>query len=1167
MSKLFGYSKRSGKDWAKTDAYSDIDIDNIKDPDGGSVITIPTAIPSPFARIDLVNTAFSNIAKAREGKLKAYTAPNGAVIASKNDEKLVSDCLDLAEILFNIDSLKDKIKIIVWDRYAELSKLKKNSKKHRRFAETLELYLDQDKEAYNFDLVKRLYLIEYNRKIIGCTSPATLFFPTANTEDLKKVRESFSRNRKTFETPYAPLYERDEEFQKYLHCLFEFNPLLHSRLKAFYEYLQKNLAILYEQNRELYLEIRNSTKADFDQKYSLLDTLKGNNDTIEVIGIELKKRIDLIEPVQNSDFLIVSSKNPNPLRPLVLQNDFTRAGFKYVGDNWNSAIKVPFFNSETVLENRILPGLAIKYPYLTVSDFLEPYLIRLVYPVNKDKFFDGNIIAEVGNDSKGYILPLKKQFFDYFNTDDLLSTSTDKPKIELRQGAAGSVKVILQIPIAKHGEHVSFERTYYLSRENQLTKPDEEENKGVIIEQQVGVSIYPWIKTNDPDLGAYYRIQVVDRNIAGIFKNSDYLLQFYSDNGKNPLPVKNEDSQNTGKPRKRSSKDSSAATTQYYVLEDEFNFIQIKDHNNPDFKGIIIPKWPSYNSGNTEFSFALDFGTTNTHIEYKTTNAGPKAFDITNDDIQIATLFDPNRTSEDFGGSGAIAIRQLIDYEFVPQTIGNNSIYKFPTRTVSAESKSANNSTQSSFALADYNIPFNYEKTYDPVNEVKSNLKWAKSDLGNSKRVSAYFEKLFLLMRNKVLRGGGNIRQTKLVWFYPSSMTKERREKLEELVNNLTKKYFNSQSDPVGVSESLAPYYYYKATGKIPGGGHTPVVSIDIGGGTTDVVVFRSNMPILLTSFKFAANSLFGDGFYEFGASSNGLINKYLPHFEKLLFENHQHDLIEVLKSIKGRNKSDDIIAFLFSLENNHRIQDKALFSFNNVLSDDSDFKIVFLYFYSAIIYYTAQLIKKELGVSTLPSNIVFSGTGSKILQIISPSQKTISQLTKLIFEKVCGVKYGEEGLVVKIEKDFPKELTCKGGLMMDTSDLKQDVKQIKKTLTCLEEKGISALRFNMLNDQLSNDITQYIKSFNQFFINLDKSIDFSDSFGVSAKSFSIFTDEVDKHLRDYLFDGVSYLKKLDGISSDDKEKEIEESLFFYPLIGSINNLLSHLSQLTPANN
>lgn len=124
-----------------------------------------------------MKTAFRNIAKTPD--LKAYTK-DGNVISSKDDEKLVSDALDLTEMLFNIDSIKERIKIIVWDREAEIVKLKATSDMHRRFAETLELYLEQDKTSYNFDLLKRLYLIEYNHKIIGCTSPATLFFATAN---------------------------------------------------------------------------------------------------------------------------------------------------------------------------------------------------------------------------------------------------------------------------------------------------------------------------------------------------------------------------------------------------------------------------------------------------------------------------------------------------------------------------------------------------------------------------------------------------------------------------------------------------------------------------------------------------------------------------------------------------------------------------------------------------------------------------------------------------------------------------------------------------------------------------------------------------------------------------------------------------------------------------
>ena len=96
----------------------------------------------------------------------------------KSDEKAgIGYCLDLAEMLFNSDSLRENLRIIVWDKNAEIAKMKASSNAHRRLAETLELYLQQDKESYNFDLLRRLYILEFNHKIIGCTSPATLFFP------------------------------------------------------------------------------------------------------------------------------------------------------------------------------------------------------------------------------------------------------------------------------------------------------------------------------------------------------------------------------------------------------------------------------------------------------------------------------------------------------------------------------------------------------------------------------------------------------------------------------------------------------------------------------------------------------------------------------------------------------------------------------------------------------------------------------------------------------------------------------------------------------------------------------------------------------------------------------------------------------------------------------
>lgn len=1153
MSKEFGYTKLEGATgWFKiNNPYNNDYIKNIIDPEGGSKITLPTAIPSPFARIDLVKTAFKNISDTP--KLKAYNNEEGNTIASSADEKLVSNALDLAEMLFNIDSIRDKVKIIVWDREAELAKLKSGSDAHRRLADTLELYLDQDKESYNFDLLKRLYLIEYNHKIIGCTSPSTLFFATAN--DLTHAQIKLTKNDVTFDDEYTPLYERDSEFQKYLYLLFKANVTLSQRLTVINDYLEKNLKILDNKNHKLFKEINNLDAASFTFKYSELDTGVAG-DVIEVVGVPLRKRKkeDIIGSIQSSDFIIQSAKYRGDLKPLVLQNNLNKT-FSYANDNWDNAIKVPFADNEMVLEKRWLPGVRIQYPYLTVSDFLEPYLIRLVYPINKDKFFDGNVNTEVGDDSKGFILPLKKQFFDYFNSDDLVSSLPNKPEIKMVQGAAGSVKVILRIPVAKQGEYISFERTYYQSPENQLGKPDEEKNKGVIVEHQFGVTLFPFIKTNNSNIEAYYRVQLVDRDVAGVLKNTDYDLKFFSNAKQDAVEIK------AKKSRRIKNPEQYEAGSQYYVLNKEFDFIQVKNIIDSGASGIIIPKWQPYQQGNKIFSFAVDFGTTNTHIEYEV-DGSIKPFDITPDKVQIATLFHPTKTTENFGGTGAIDIRELIEHEFVPQHFGNGSEFKFPHRTVIAESHSLDINTQP-FSLADFNIPFIYERKPEK-DKIQSNLKWAKKEKGNEQRVSAYFEQIMMLLRNKVLIEGGNLSQTKLVWFYPSSMTIGRKSKMESEWKRLFNEYFDpSQIDKqlYGITESLAPFFYFKNKRKEIGA-FKPALSIDIGGGTTDIVIYQKNNPLLFTSFKFAANAIFGDGFSEYGAAtSNGLISKYFPYYENLFATNKLHDLSKVLASIKDKNKTEDLNAFFFSIENNQKIKDKKLFSYNSLLSNDEDLKIIFIYFYSAIIYHIAELMKKKQ--IELPKHIIFSGTGSKILTVITSDLKILANLSKKIFENVYSQTFDSDELTIETEKEMPKEVTCKGGLMSNPEDLAIDIRSIKATHTCLD--GIEKLTYDQLDEIAKSNIANYVGNFNKFFFNLNAQYNFSDYFNVTEESLGIFKEELNKHLRDYLEEGLEYNKKLDEIGTDDKE--LEETLFFYPLIGAINNLSSHLSQLTPINN
>ena len=106
-----------------------------------------------------------------------------------------------------------------------------------------------------------------------------------------------------------------------------------------------------------------------------------------------------------------------------------------------------------------------------------------------------------------------------------------------------------------------------------------------------------------------------------------------------------------------------------------------------------------------------------------------------------------------------------------------------------------------------------------------------------------------------------------------------------------------------------------------------------------------------------------------------------------------------------------------------------------------------------------------------LPKNLIFSGTGSKILSIITPDLKTLATLSKKIFEGVYNQSFDSDGLTIETERDMPKEVTCKGGLMSNPDDLTIDIRDIKATLTCVEQKGVDKLTYDKLSDTIKGDI------------------------------------------------------------------------------------------------
>ena len=797
--------------------------------------------------------------------------------------------------------------------------------------------------------------------------------------------------------------------------------------------------------------------------------------------------------------------------------------------------------------------------------------MKIPYPVNKEKYFNGNF-----NESNyGYALPLKKELFNYFSIKDVMSILPNGEKFfELRKQAGDSVEAILRIPIQKK-EYIKFSRMYFLNQYQEHTQePDLDENKGVIVEYLFGMAIYPFLKTGN-DATADYRIMLIDCDTLDIrTKSNKYAMQFYKENAPTDKDKIEEPKIYT---RGRSDKNAGElATSIYQVLNKEFDFIEIKP--NAYAKGLIIPRMKTYGNGPDKFTFAIDFGTTNTHIEYKINERDPQPFEITETDMQVGCLHNNNKETLDLlkraqsvFGFGIKMLTELMPKEFLPEKIGGgNNDYKFPMRTIIGEDrKLAKNS--STFTLADFNIPFVYEKFVMPPNSfITSNLKWTNfshTDL-DKKRVYSFIEKLVMLIRNKVLLNNGNLEDTKIIWFYPSSMDENRRSELDRTWTDLVNRKISPNSNPIKLSESIAPFYYLKKRKNILAF-DKPVASIDIGGGTTDIVIFVNNVPIHLTSFRFASNAIFGDG-YGSSIDNNAYVNKYKPIIEEILAaEEDVNELRDVMKQISERKLTSEIITYFFSLENNRSVKENNIeLSFSQLLRSDEQSKIIFLFFYAAIIYHLAHLMQAlKLPV---PRFITFSGTGSKVLNIIDNNLdlKNLTAYTNVIFSDVY--EKNIKGIEL-MQSPEPKEITCKGGLFCD-EDL-EDIDNIKTILVGdnedtilpnkLAEKNIKYKGLNN-NNTILNSVIKEVDSFIDSFFRWHNTFNYYNKFGASPRDFDIIKARMKEDLKNFLKAGVD--RKLKEVN-DNIDITLEEPLFFYPLIGILNKISQNIYSIPTSTN
>ncbi|MGQ1890243.1 hypothetical protein ACT29H_07350 [Thermophagus sp. OGC60D27] len=1033
---------------------------------------------------------------------------------------MVSDALDVAQLFFSSPKFYKKIRIVAWNPKERLKELIKNGKRnHKKYAETLSLFWDQDsvkdedienEVLYNFEKTNKLYFIlnRESNKIIGGTSPATMFFAAPDVRKVTAELKIQIGHDKLFDDEYASLPEREPSFIEYIYTLAK-QPKFAHYFPEVYEYLEKAKELLSGDITQKIAEL----SADDLSKYEACCVLENKDDICEVLGIKLGiQPTDTENILEESDFVIQSDYSNNKVKPLVLPNYPFSKKWTYTtkGILWDEKTEVPYKNNDPIDKSK-LPIQNDQYYWLSAGNFFEDKIIELPYSIDDSKFITCG--------AQKHLLPLSPTFFEYFKPERV------KQFLTIKERTGGNVDAELKIPV-KGGE-ILLKKQYSSADKN-------------IVQLNVHLAFFPFLKSEKYKITHY--IGLLDDREDKVEELGLLTIK----NGRQNVPQK---------PKIRTSGEYGELISKYYSVNDQPDVYGISINS---IVGYVIPQMAE-TKGTSKVNFAIDFGTTNTHMEYQIGNNDPMPLDSTFPTPLLQTLINRNISIDPIILEDVSTFeKEILPFNFSKKK--ENDEVGFPLRTALIHNTNTDFNTKVEI-IKDANNYLLLEKQPVPrYFELNTELKWSNlADTIEEKKIELYLEYLITLAYYKTLQLGGDPSLSTIIWFYPVSMNEDEVGTFYKLWKNVYKKIF--QQEPakrvIQVPESIAPYLYYKSS--VEG----LSLSIDIGGGSSDIAVFDEDdkKAKLISSFKFAGNAIFGDGYpskeLKVDPTQNGFVQTFKTDVYNVIKNDSEKELI--LKNILNQRKSSkDFCNFLFALE-----QEKELnFSFTRLLEKNRKLKLSILIFYGSVTYYSANLLKKA-GID-IPKYILLSGTASKTASIIDPSESlnNLSNMIQFIFEKVYNKK-ADDSIQIKLSS-IPKEITCKGVLKAGINENIDDL-PIKFWIGGTENDNWGQLLNRETDIQKTPtygelehpQMLQIEESIKKFYAVLDEYIQtvrIESKFGIQTEAYNAFKSLRNSGIKDFLIRGIKAFHK------NDHESKIEETLFFYPLIGILNKLSFKLS-------
>lgn len=659
-------------------------------------------------------------------------------------------------------------------------------------------------------------------------------------------------------------------------------------------------------------------------------------------------------------------------------------------------------------DSLVVNGLAIKSSDETdIMSFFTDTMIRVPYRISRDNY----VTIKYQNDSKerdyDFLLPFKPDVMSLFNGIDIDVNFRIK-------------KMSVVVTLKYNGKEYVKEYT----DDNFIP------GQGKIVDlQKASISfdlgIFPNILSHKEQENNYFKILVVGADEdpeAPVFNIDEISLSFFKSEGTEIIPIKEKlpHEANFGvEPavvRSQQKNDEEESGTKFYELfNTAFNFFEVKVLNDT---GLLIPKWQTSKATNETFTYAIDLGTSNTFISRcKNESDGkpdlsrkPELFKMERPMVNFMHEIPEDRQlslTRRIEGSIFAKAKNKIKTEFIPVIIDGTD-YKFPIRTALC---GIHDRSKEPKLFDNHNIAFFYEKMMaNDDQDVMTDIKWDKDE----KILRVFVRELLLIIKCDILQRDGDLDRTHLVWFSPLSFMGQTREIYQRIWNTESTNILSIPTNQIRrFSESEAPYYYYKKMDYIADS--DAVTVIDIGGGSTDFVYFKDNQPQMANSVHFGCDVLWENGFNDFAnVKENGI---YMRYADTLCFTRDDLETLNDCYKHVDAMKTKDIINFWLTNEKYCEI--------TRYLSND--FKPVFIYHLTSILFYMASMYKENGLVA--PKTIVFSGNGSKYIDsFISSEISALKNIIDLVFKKVFG---GEHNVNIKLPEER-KESTCYGGLYRD---------------------------------------------------------------------------------------------------------------------------------------